>query len=346
MKIVILADAWQPLIGGGQKLLLKLATGLVKDHHCQITLITRQIKHTDNKIYSKNELLLGGKLKIIRLGPPAKWSNLFARIWFTLQSAIYSFKLKPNIFLASTFLPGLSLQLIKLFNKTPQVLLVIGFGANNFFYSFLENLITKKFNYNLLITDDYNFYTQVKATKKIKLIFNGVDLPDNKPSDKPTKWPNFTFLFVGRNESRKGVHILKKAFDRLQKTHPDIKLKLFGPGFNLVSDQQLHQELFKAHCLVLPSLKEGHPLILFEAWAHQLPIIATDVGSVGQFVNPSNGYLIPAHNQTKLYQAMKSALNNPQLSQLGQNGYQLVAKQFFWEQTVNSYYQALKHTSN
>ncbi|MFH1280579.1 MAG: glycosyltransferase family 4 protein, partial [Candidatus Beckwithbacteria bacterium] len=149
-------------------------------------------------------------------------------------------------------------------------------------------------------------------------------------------------LFIGRNEPRKGTPVLKEAFKAVNKLYPETQLKLFGPGHNPVSSKKLSTELFKAHCLVIPSLKEGHPLILFEAWAHKLPVIATKVGSIPMFVNQDNGYLISPDDQGALIRTMKLAYKNPSLSIMGQNGYQLVSSSFTWKKTVNNYYQTFQ----
>jgi glycosyltransferase involved in cell wall biosynthesis len=109
----------------------------------------------------------------------------------------------------------------------------------------------------------------------------------------------------------------------------------------LVSDEQLDKEMFKAHILVLPSWREGHPLILFEAWAHRLPVIATNVGSVAQFVSPKNGYLVPAGAVNALAQAMTEAINNQNLSKLGESGYELV-KNYTWDKTASAYANSLE----
>jgi len=338
MKIVILADAWQPVIGGGQKLFLQLIKGLVKDHSCQIHVITRSLKDSKGRVFNKNESLLNSKLIITRLGTPTKWSNLLSRILFIFQSAFYALKLNPDVYLASTFLPAFSLKIIKIFNKTPNALVVIGFGAVNKLYILLEKFITQKLKFDLLITDDFNYYQKVKSKKNIKFIPNGVTVPKKINLD---KYKDFTFLFVGRNEPRKGVHILRPAFESLKKTYPKVKLKLIGPGFKTISQKQLDQELFKAHCLVLPSLREGHPLILFEAWAHKLPVIATKVGSLPRFITPDNGYLILPKNPTSLTQAMEKAIKNKSLKTLGSNGFNLVKKKYTWSKTVKKYYQSL-----
>ena len=160
-KIVIILDAWEPIIGGGQKLFLKLIEGLIKNHHCQITLITRALKDENNKKSTQNQNLLDGNFKIIRLGPASHFHNPLGRFWFTLQSAIVAVRYKPDLFLASSFLPGFTLKLIKLVNKTPNALVAIGFGAKSRFYKFLEKLITEKLKYDLLITDDHIFYQKI-----------------------------------------------------------------------------------------------------------------------------------------------------------------------------------------
>lgn len=230
--------------------------------------------------------------------------------------------------MATTWLPAITLQLIKVFKKVPVVLLAIGFGSR---FKWLEDFITRKLKYDLVITDDRTF-------KEAKFIPNGVDLP--KPQ-KISKWINFTFLFVGRNEPRKGVEFLKQAWLQVKRHYPNVRLRLFGPGFKLINQKQLDQEMFQAHCLVLPSLREGHPLILFEAWAHRLPVIASDVGSVSQFVNSKNGYLVPPGNTAALTQAMIKAVNDKDLAQKGESGFSLV-KNYTWDKTATAYANSLK----
>lgn len=327
MKLVFLCDAWQPIVGGGQKLFWELAGRLVKDHHCQITVLTRALR-CEGKVFAQNKTYFNNRLQIIRLGPAFGFFNFFGRLLFTIQSSFYALKFKPDIYLASTWLPAFSLQLIKLFKRTPVVLVAIGFGSR---LQWLERLITQKFKYNLVITDDWTF-------KDAKFIPNGVDIPKKLNLNKYT---NFTFLTIARNEPRKGIPILLKAFDQVKKQFRQSQLRLFGPGFTTISQSELDQELFKAHCLVLPSLAEGHPLVLFEAWAHHLPVIATSVGSVSQFVNGDNGYLVPAGDVQALARTMKLAIQNPSLAVMGQNGYQLVSRHYSWAKTITQYHQAL-----
>ena len=340
MKITIILDAWQPLVGGGQKLFWKLASGLVGRGY-QVTIIARALNYQGKK-YVQDESFFDGKLKVVRIGPATSWPNLFGRLWFIFSAVPVALKTNPDIFMASSFLPGVSLQLIKLFSSRPKVLVAIGFGVSRFLI-WLEKLITQVFKYDLLITDDQPFFNLMKDKRPIKYIVNGVDIPKGAPKfTQHQKGAGFTYLFVGRNESRKGLPVLRQAFIKVKKQFPEAQLKLIGPGLKKVSDEELNRTMLSADVLVLPSLREGHPLVLFEAWAHQLPVIATNVGSVARFVNADNGYLVPSGDVQALAQAMIQAQENKNLSAMGEAGYEMVKSGYTWEKTVDRYDQALK----
>ena len=332
-KLSIILDAWQPLVGGGQKLFWEVASGLANRDY-QVTIIARALNYQGKK-YDQNESFLDGRLKVVRIGPATKFNNLLGRLWFIFLSVPAALRTNPDIFLASSFLPGISLQLIKLFNRRPKVLVAIGFGAGRGLV-WLENLITRWFKYDLVITDDWTF-------KPAKFIPNGVDLPQGMPVAKSRY---FTYLFVGRSEPRKGLPVLKQAFELVKKQYPQSKLELIGPGLKAVTNRELDKTMWSAHCLVLPSFREGHPLVLFEAWAHKLPVIATNVGSVARFVNNGNGYLVSAGDFSALTKAMIAAQKNKNLSAMGEAGYEMVKSGYTWGKTVKLYANSLEYLLN
>lgn len=371
MKIVLLIDAWEPVIGGGQKLFWQLAKGLVLNHCCQVVLVTRALKDKEGKIYNKNEKLFNGKLEIIRLGPPLSWSNLWGRLWFSIQAAIYVLIHQFDLVHASAFLPGISLQIIKIFKDIPVTFSVIGLnrvwqetnpGITGYFLEKVEAFLTQKLNYSYVITDDNQFFQDYKKGRNnITFIPNGVEIPSYP---KVKKWPNFTFLFVGRLDKRKGVGYLLRALKIVKRKYPKVNLRIVGAGpeeknyknlakkifhenavdfIGRVTDRQLRDEYTKAHCFVLPSLWEGHPLVLFEAWSFKLPVIVTKVGSLDRFVNSQNGYLVPPQDEKKLAQAMFMALENKNLSKMGENGFCLIKDRYSWEKTVGRYFQVFKN---
>ena len=115
------------------------------------------------------------------------------------------------------------------------------------------------------------------------------------------KWK---YVMVGRNEFRKGLHVLQQAMALL----PDpIELHMIGdwprwnPGIHtvvyhgVVRDQKLLQEkLDDCDVLLLPSLSEGMPTVVLEALARGLKVIATDVGAIGEVIH---GLVLPGNSK-------------------------------------------------
>lgn len=87
---------------------------------------------------------------------------------------------------------------------------------------------------------------------------------------------NFIIHVVGDGSMRQALE------DSIFKNQLENHFKLFGFKNNIkdVIDQ--------AHCLILPSFWEGMPVAIIEAAASKLPVIATPVGSIPDFLNQSN----------------------------------------------------------
>jgi glycosyltransferase involved in cell wall biosynthesis len=100
------------------------------------------------------------------------------------------------------------------------------------------------------------------------------------------------FVMVGRNEYRKGLHILQEAMLRLEQP---IELHMIGDwpywdaGIHCVvhhgvirDKQKLMATLDECDVLLLPSLSEGMPTVVLEAMARGLKVIGTDVGAMSE----------------------------------------------------------------
>lgn len=81
---------------------------------------------------------------------------------------------------------------------------------------------------------------------------------------------------------------------------------------------------------VLPSIKEGLPIVLLEAMASKKPVIATKVGAVPKVIEDNkDGILVAPGNINELKEAMIFLLTNKKLSkELSQNAYNKVASEF------------------
>jgi glycosyltransferase involved in cell wall biosynthesis len=83
-------------------------------------------------------------------------------------------------------------------------------------------------------------------------------------------------------------------------------------------------------CFVLPSLWEGFPIVLLEAMAAGIPIVATDIpGNDEAVVSGKNGWLVPPGDHVALAEKVLSLLNNPnQAASFAEFGRERIQQEF------------------
>lgn len=186
--------------------------------------------------------------------------------------------------------------------------------------------------------------------KNNKIIPNGIDLNKFKSISKRELLNNqpVNFLFLGRLSKPKNPLFLTELALKL------LEDGLYNFRFHIVGDGNLKEELLlkinanqlneyiilhgfqfnvesylkNAHCLIMPSLWEGMPMSIIEAGASKLPVIATPVGSIPDFLNDTNGYVsvlrdfhLPMLELARNYKA--SEFKSEKLFELVQNNYDI-----------------------
>jgi glycosyltransferase involved in cell wall biosynthesis len=157
------------------------------------------------------------------------------------------------------------------------------------------------------------------------------------------------FLFCGSLTMRKGVDLVARAFVRLAREVPQVRLRIAGEGvlqktiartLRPVREQvefvgfkhwdELPELYAAADVLCVPSRYDGWGLVVPEGLAAGLPVIATDrMGAGLEFVrNGINGWLIAAGNDEAIFEAMRSAamLSDAELVQAGEDGQRSVSE--------------------
>ena len=184
--------------------------------------------------------------------------------------------------------------------------------------------------------------------EKIKVIPNGVE--EKFYYDKPrTLHKKPRLLFVGRLDIQKNVQLLLNALDGiseqfettivgegslssdLRKMAKSLKLKNIK-FVGRKDDKELLNYYKRSDIFVLPSEREGMPLVLLEAMAMGLPIVATNVTGTRDVVkNGKNGYLVPLGNVESFRSALlKITSNKSTYKNLSQTSRKMADK-YSWE---------------
>jgi glycosyltransferase involved in cell wall biosynthesis len=94
------------------------------------------------------------------------------------------------------------------------------------------------------------------------------------------------------------------------------------------------QRIFKVmDLMVLPSLTEGLPNVVLEAFSWAKPVVATKVGGVPEIIHHGeNGFLVPPKRPDLLADSIQQCLNFPDLmNAMGLKGYDTVKAEFNFE---------------
>lgn len=141
-------------------------------------------------------------------------------------------------------------------------------------------------------------------------------------------------LFVGRLAAQKGVPVLIEAFRAVRAARPRAQLVLAGdgPGRDALAAQvraagleeavtfagyrppeAVAALMREADLFVLPSFAEGVPVVLMEAMASRLPVIAPRVAGVAELVRDGeSGLVIPPGDSGILARAILTLLDDPE----------------------------------
>ncbi len=85
--------------------------------------------------------------------------------------------------------------------------------------------------------------------------------------------------------------------------------------------------------LVLPSLTEGLPNVVLEAFSYAKPVLATNVGGVPEvIIHAENGFIVPKQNVEALTTYLNKLITNPEMrKKMGLAGYRRVKDEFTFD---------------
>ena len=187
--------------------------------------------------------------------------------------------------------------------------------------------------------------TKGRCRKTIHVVHSGIPDPGRRKRvflEEGT----LRLLFAGRLSREKGIDLLIPRLASLSETpwtltlagEGEMKEELLSLCRRLQIEERVRFEgfvpdmgpLFLDHdCLVLPSRKEGFGLVIIEAFARGVPVLASATGGITEIITPESGGLLydPA-SETSFLGAYQQLLSRDHLIRLGELAYRSYREHF------------------
>jgi phosphatidylinositol alpha-mannosyltransferase len=212
----------------------------------------------------------------------------------------------------------------------------------------LWGVLTRRIDQRIAVSESARRTAEPYIGGPFEVIPNGIELPP--PTDPGGR--NGNVVFIGRNEPRKGVPVLLRAWPRVHE-RTGARLRFVGAdplsirwlarrnGFSLegvdllggLSEEDLTAELTAASLLVAPSLGgESFGMVLTRAFACATPVVASDIEGYAQVADhDETGILVPPGDVDALAGGLLALLEDePRRRKLGVEA-RAAAEEYSWD---------------
>lgn len=367
MKLLIISEGYYPYNGGLEKIVTEVAEGLYKTGKYEITVITstREVEDTHT------EIINGIKVIYVPLGV----SHGKKRFLFELLNArrILRREMKNKYeFVSIQYLGYLATVFASLKIDRKYMVSIHGMDVTGQQSKWVR-VIQKKIIENALVVISNSHYLAHILEKKInypiqtklQVIWNGICLERYKATENLVK--DKVIVSVGRFVYKKGFDILIKAFADVVKKYCDAKLIIAGDGpeknkceqlaeklgvrgqiefLGSVSNKDIASVFAQGKVFVCPSRNEPFGIVVLEALAMGIPVIATDSGGITEILGDGKyGCVVPKEDVEAIAEQIICMLNNDsELLKIREKGLERV-KVFSMEHVVSAYDQVFQqHT--
>ena len=174
------------------------------------------------------------------------------------------------------------------------------------------------------------FLSSPEIWERFRVVHCGVDVSSYKA---PDVQPNRArIVFIGRLTAAKGLPVLLEAFAGVRRVAPAASLVLIGDGplredlvsrtgelgladavefRGLQSQEQVRELLRQADILALPSFTEGLPVVLMEAMAAGIAVVASGIGGISELIEDGiSGLLVRPGDPEQLAHCLVELLSD------------------------------------
>lgn len=161
-------------------------------------------------------------------------------------------------------------------------------------------------------------------------IKNGLDLVIKAMKFFPE---NYLFYILGTGEEKRKLIELSESCGVSQRVHFE----------GQIDNDELPKYLKVADIFIRTSRSEGQGISFLEAMAARLPVIATPVGGIVDFLkDEETGYFCEPENPESIVKTVLRTVNDPNKTKITENAYQMVKEKYNWNLVSNQMMQVFE----
>lgn len=336
-NILIFEDSSKSIFGGGQKVTMEVINCLSNNYN--IFLFDGSISKSRFILKAKRKVL--GTVRLIHVG------NIVNKNIFSFSMGVSEIVLTPLLTIINFFIVISYIKKLRL-NKINTVMYVT--TKKGLLLAFLVNILMKikyiyhahnydhknSFFYRIIEIPLRNAYKIICVSNIVKkninqqnclTLYNPVDLPNDKSPKNINGEEEVVVATFSSLIPLKGIDYFMRSFSFLR-NKKKVKYEIYGLGCEYKKLKRLENErikLFgftsnvysllkdKVDIIVFPSIsEEACPMILIEAFAFGIPIIATNIGGQAEIIRDKKvGLLVPIKNAKEIAKKIDYLIENP-----------------------------------
>lgn len=355
MKVLIFSLSYHPKIGGAEVAINEITARIPKEE-IEFDMVTLRFSHEHPKferINNVNVYRIGGGL------------GYFSKVLFIPQAAAFTFGKKYDLYWAMMTYMLFPISIARILgDRTPYVLTLqdgdpFTHVFNRLRIIFFKPLLSLGFRHAHKVQTISNFLAgwarQAGAKGSVEVIPNGVDVEKFSNSNSSFQSSNNpdekVLITTSRLVEKNGVGDVIKALTLLPQS---VRFKILGVGeleaklkkqvkesnleervdfLGFVPPEEIPKHLHAADIFIRPSLSEGMGISFIEAMAAGLPVIATPVGGIPDFLKDSEtGVFCEPNNPQSIATAVTKLINDQALAvKVKENALKMVKEHYGWD---------------
>jgi glycosyltransferase involved in cell wall biosynthesis len=353
-RVLIFSLAYFPLVGGAE-VAVKEITDRLRDHRFDMITLRFDKKHEEFEAL--------GNIHVYRIGGS---KNLFPFKAFLLARKLHAKNSYTHIWSIMANWAGFAALFFKMAYPSVRYVLTLQEGDPIsyikrkvlFVYPLFKKIFTRADKVQAISTYLGKWAKDMGYQGRVEVIPNGVDISKFESKNHKPAHGDIFLITTSRLVEKNGI---ADVIDALTHLSENVKFEILGTGpleaklknrveklgldkrvlfLGLVDQSKIPMHLHAANISIRPSLSEGMGNSFIEAMAAGLPVIATQVGGIPDFLSdpdksphkPPTGLFVGVHDPESIAKAVMRLMKDNRLREtLVANAKRLVRDRYSWD---------------